>query len=120
MHTTIANGIEIETDKSIEVVEINAQPFIFVFLLIMISVGVVFGIVGARNRRLAEEIRTDIALTTAIERVYAEAQIDALEGRARVTQNEAGEYVWISSPWDDGRDPRFDKVDEYLTWTVGE
>lgn len=120
MHTVIANGIEIETERPIEVIEVNVRPFIITLMLIIAIVAVVFGVAGIQNRRLVKDIETELALSTAMERVYAEAQIEALEGRAKIAQNEAGEYVWISSPWEDGRGTRFNRVDEYLTWNVGE
>ena len=41
------------------------------------------------------------------EESYYEGQKDAIEGRIRIKKTNRGNYVWIESPWDSGREPSF-------------
>ena len=38
---------------------------------------------------------------------YYEGQIDAIEGDIRVKKLDNGNYIWSSTPWDNGDMPRF-------------
>ena len=117
-HDGIQN-IHFNSKESVEVIEVNLAPIIFILFIIVAGVWIAIGASGVRAEKALTEAETQVALTTALERVYAEAQIDALEGRVRVVATESG-YEWIESPWNDGRNPRFTDINKYATWNVGE
>lgn len=47
----------------------------------------------------------EIILKSELEKAYAEGQKDALNGDIKIKSINFGRYVWIKSPWDDGRKP---------------
>lgn len=58
------------------------------------------------------------SLDILIERVYIQAQADALNGQLRIVPTTDGDFRWIDSPWDDGRDPHFETLSEYRAWRM--
>jgi|GEM_PF-3798369 len=42
-----------------------------------------------------------------IEQAYFEGQKDALNGDVRIKRNQDSCWIWIKSPWDIGREPKF-------------
>jgi hypothetical protein len=47
-------------------------------------------------------------ITKLVEQAYFEGQRDALENNIRIKRNQDSCWIWITSPWDSGREPIFD------------
>jgi type II secretory pathway pseudopilin PulG len=109
MQQKIGN-IKIETDEPVKVIEINLTPIIIILIIITIIVGILFGFNSYQTQ--AKAALSEQAAIRVLERVYAEAQIDALAGRIRVIPLSDGSYVWISSPWVDGRTPQSVRISQ--------
>lgn len=109
----IIGSVKLETAKPIKVIEINAFPILLTLILLITTFFASIWVSNVRADRAAETAHVDAMIAVAIERVYAEAQIDALEGRIRVAPTTDGSYIWIDSPWSDGKAPRYSNVADY-------
>lgn len=109
----IIGSVRLETAKPIKVIEINVFPVLLTLVLVVAAFFTSIYISNIRAEQVAETAHVDTMIAIAIERVYAEAQIDALEGRVRVAPTADGSYVWVDSPWSDGTAPRFRNVADY-------
>lgn len=49
--------------------------------------------------------KIEFILKSELEKAYAEGQKDALNGDIKIKSINFGRYVWIESPWDNGRKP---------------
>jgi len=105
MQQTIDNT----TSNSVKVIEVSTRSIIFGAIILAASLLAFTWI----TERAIDNAQTEATLTAALERVYAEAQIDALEGRLKVVPAEDGSYKWIESPWDNGAAPVFNTIAEY-------
>lgn len=52
------------------------------------------------NENRSDKIQ--LLLRSALEKAYAEGQIDAINGDIRIKSINFGRYVWVKSPWDSG------------------
>lgn len=112
MQQMIIGDIKVEAPEPVEIVQVKLFPILMVLLLVVSFFLFVYAIPNAKNR-VSNEAQVQMGIATAVERIYAEAQIDALEGRIRVAPSINGSYTWIDSPWSDGRSPRFTDIADY-------
>lgn len=70
---------------------INRKVFLYILLLIIV---LIFCNVKSQVNK-------------ALEQAYFEGQKDALENDIRIKINENNRWIWIKSPWVDGRQPVF-------------
>ena len=110
----VIGNVKLETSRPVKVINVNAAPILLGIISIIAALFASTWILDKQNARVAESAQVEAMIAVAVERVYAEAQIDALEGRLKVIPTADGiSYRWIDSPWSDGRTPRFNNIADY-------
>ena len=80
----------------------NFRLIISITVIIACITGII--ILNKRNNVTNEQLTTSIQrlVITAMERGYAEGQVDTVNGDIRIKKVNDSTYVWIKSPWDSG------------------
>lgn len=107
----VIGNIKIETEQPIKVIEVSLLPILLVITLL--AGGLLLGTILRRDR--PQQAYIESRITTTMEHVYMQAQIDALNGQLRIRPTDDGDYEWVDSPWS-GAEVRFQYLSQYQNW----
>ena len=79
-------------------------PYLVIIWIIMLSGYLIYLV----NDGVKGDITITNELTELCEQAYFEGQRDALENNIRIKRNQDSCWIWISSPWNSGKEPVFD------------